>query len=59
MNRLFIRLVIAVSVALSGVSCISDEVGTSPSHQPEFSADTLSFGTVWAGELSPTAAVRV
>lgn len=59
MNRLFVRLIFVVFIALCGVSCISDEVGTSPAHQPEFSADTLSFGTVWSGELSPTAAVRV
>ncbi len=59
MNRIFVRLIVVAFIALCGVSCISDEVGTSPAHQPEFSADTLSFGTVWSGELSPTAAVRV
>lgn len=59
MNRIFVRLIVVAFIALCGVSCISDEVGTSPAHQPEFSADTLSFGTVWSGELSPTVAVRV
>ena len=59
MKSAFLNILCAAALAVGGVSCISDAVGTSPSHQPEFSADTLSFGTVWAGELSPTAAVRV
>lgn len=59
MKLAFLNILCAAALAVGAVSCISDEVGTSPAHQPEFSADTLSFGTVWSGELSPTAAVRV
>lgn len=46
--------------ALFGVTgCISDGVTTSASAQPEFSADTVNLGKVWAGETTPTAMVRI
>lgn len=35
-------------------SCIEDGVSTSPSDQPEFSADTLKFGEQFSGETTTT-----
>ena len=36
-------------------ACIEDSFSTSPSEQPEFSTDTLSLGTIFTDETSPTA----
>ena len=50
-------IMIAVAVILT--ACISDDVSTSPSHQPEYSADTIALGQVWAQELSPNVALTI
>lgn len=44
-------LSIAISVAQG---CIEDSFSTSPSDQPDFSVDTLKFGTVFTDEATPT-----
>ena len=36
-------------------ACIEDSFSTLPSEQPEFSTDTLSLGTIFTDETSPTA----
>ncbi len=59
------RLSLAVAAILAFMSpillgaCADDSVSASAAHQPEFSSDTLFLGDIWAGELSPTAAIRV
>ena len=40
-------------------SCISDDLSSSPADRPEFSAESLDFGQIWAGEWSPAVAVTV
>lgn len=40
-------------------SCIEDGVITDPSAQPRFETDTLSLGSVFTGEGSPTASVKI
>lgn len=60
--RKLIKLIYA-AVALPWVimpaSCISDDLSSSPADRPEFSAESLDFGQVWAGEWSPAVAVTV
>lgn len=51
--------IIYTFIAFILASCISDDISTSPSHLPVFSDDTLRLGEIWAGELSPTAALTV
>lgn len=51
--------IIYTFIAFILASCISDDISTSPSHLPLFSDDTLRLGEIWAGELSPTAALTV
>ncbi len=49
----------ALLLSLMATACIDDSVTTSGSAQPEFSADTISLGQMWAGETSPTAMMRI
>lgn len=45
-------------LAVSG-GCIEDSISTSPADQPEFSADTLRFGTQYSDEVTPTMMLMV
>lgn len=49
----------ALFISLAATGCIDDSVTTSGAAQPEFSSDTISLGTMWAGETSPTAMMRI
>ena len=40
-------------------SCIEDGVSSSPADQPAFSVDTLDFGEVYKGQVTPTAKFMV
>lgn len=41
-------------LSLIATSCIEDGIDTSPSHQPQFSTDTLKLGSYFTGEPTPT-----
>ncbi|MDY5900999.1 MAG: hypothetical protein SPK37_07990 [Candidatus Limisoma sp.] len=48
-------IIICISMLLVGVSsCIEDDFATGSSDLPEFSVDTLSFDTVFTGEVTAT-----
>lgn len=47
-----IGFIISSVFALTG--CIDDGVSSNPADLPEWSADTLRLGEMWAGEVSPT-----
>ncbi len=53
----YIICVIAGAAMLTG--CIEDSISTSPSDQPVMELDTLSLGTVFSGEGTPTARFKV
>ncbi|MDE6801221.1 MAG: hypothetical protein K2J06_00455 [Muribaculaceae bacterium] len=53
----YIMCVLVGATALTG--CIEDSISTSPSDQPRFEADTLSMGTVFTGEGTPTMRLKV
>ncbi len=56
----FLYYIIGV-LAAAGVmtGCIEDSISTSPSDQPRFEADTLSLGTVFTGDGTPTVRFKV
>ena len=61
MNRihsLYIFMVCAI-VALTFSACIEDGFSTDPSHQPQFSTDTLRLGLVFTAEGTPTHAFKI
>ncbi|MDE5838410.1 MAG: hypothetical protein K2H39_05095, partial [Paramuribaculum sp.] len=53
------KQLIFIAVAVILTACINDDISTSPSHMPEFSADTVALGEVWADELSPNVALTI
>lgn len=54
----YIMCMVAASAAcLTG--CIEDGISTSPADQPRMQVDTLSLGTVFTGEGTPTACFKV
>lgn len=57
-KNLFYILMVMVGMTLP-VGCIEDGISTSPSDQPAFSTDTLSLGTVFTGEGTPTSRFTV
>ena len=59
MFRLFYTVIsfLIFSCVVSG--CIEDGFTSNPSDQPEYSVDTLRFGTVFTGEGTPTRAFKV
>lgn len=60
MNRYPLITFLLSLILLTGVqSCISDEFTTSPDAKLTFSADTLSFDTVFTGVGTPTARLRI
>lgn len=58
-NLHILPALIALCIAWAATSCIEDEVSTNPAHQPQFSVDTLHFGTVFTDQMAPTAAFMV
>ncbi len=52
MHRFFLTGIIAVLIFLTG--CIEDGFSNSPSHQPEYSTDTLRIGEVFTAQGTPT-----
>lgn len=63
MNRTFLRhihLTVILAVMLTAfAACIEDSISTSPADQPEFSTDTLRFGTQYSDEVTPTMMLMV
>ncbi|MCM1066147.1 MAG: hypothetical protein NC418_01070 [Muribaculaceae bacterium] len=53
MKHLLHTLILSIAI-LAAQSCIEDSFTTSPADQPRFSVDTLSFGTVFTDEPTPT-----
>lgn len=55
----FLPLCLISILAASLPACIEDGVSTSPSDQPEFSADTVRFGEQFTGEMTSTMILKV
>lgn len=53
------HLLYVVITAVLFSSCIEDRVSSSPNEQPVFSVDTLDFGEVFKGQVTPTAKFMV
>lgn len=51
MNRSIIGIIAAIIFL---TSCIEDDFSTSPSHQPDYSTDTLRIGDVFTAQGTPT-----
>ena len=48
------KIILLLPIIFALVGCIEDGYTTSPSDQPVFSVDTLSIGTVFTDEPTPT-----
>ena len=59
MLRLIYIVIFSVSLMAGMSGCIEDGFTSSPNDQPEFSVDTLKFGTVFTAEGTPTHTFKV
>ncbi len=58
MSRLFYTAILFFTICFV-TGCIEDGFTTNPNDQPEYSTDTLSFGTVFTAEGTPTQSFKV
>ncbi|MCM1504646.1 MAG: hypothetical protein NC127_05570 [Muribaculum sp.] len=59
MFRLFYTAILFLIISCLATGCIEDGFTANPSDQPEYSTDTLSLGTVFTAEGTPTHSFKV